>query len=89
MLKVDATTPSLPIGHSDQLEVATPVVTVGFPLDLPQRPSFGMIAGFRSKISRPFIFFPPTQSARELPTQRGEAGRARCSISRVKSSAFS
>jgi S1-C subfamily serine protease len=72
MLKVDATTPSLPIGHSDQLEVATPVVTIGFPLDLPQTPSFGMIAGFdRKYLGR---YFSTTHLRVNLPTQRGEAG---------------
>lgn len=73
MLKVDdVTTPSLPIGHSDQLEVATPVLTVGFPLDLPQTPSFGMIAGFdRKYLGR---YFSTTHIRVNLPTQRGEAG---------------
>ena len=73
MLKVDdMTTPSLPLGHSDQLEVATPVVTIGFPLDLPQTPSFGMIAGF----DRKFLgrYFSTTHLRINLPTQRGEAG---------------
>src|SRR5689334_23167567 len=49
MLKVDMTTPALPIGKADDLEVATPVITIGFPLDLPKTPSFGMIAGFDRK----------------------------------------
>ena len=49
MLKVDLATPALPIGKADDLEVATPVVTIGFPLDLPETPSFGMIAGFDRK----------------------------------------
>jgi serine protease Do len=72
MLKVDATTPSLPIGHSDQLEVATPVVTIGYPLDLPETPSFGMIAGFdRKYLGR---YFSTTHLRVNLPTQRGEAG---------------
>ena len=74
MLKVDvdATTPSLPIGHSSELEVATPVVTIGFPLDLPATPSFGMIAGFdRKYLGR---FFSTTHLRVNLPTQRGEAG---------------
>jgi len=34
MLKVDEATPALPIGKSEELEVATPVVAVGYPLDL-------------------------------------------------------
>ncbi len=72
MLKVDLNTPSLPIGKSDQLEVATPVVTIGFPLDLPKTPSFGMIAGFDHKyLGR---FFSTTHLRVNLPTQRGEAG---------------
>src|SRR5438552_2711251 len=72
MLKVDAVTPALPIGKSEQLEVATPVVTVGFPLDLPKTPSFGMIAGFdRKYLGR---YFSTTHLRVNLPTQRGEAG---------------
>ena len=49
MLKADLATPALPIAKSGQLEVATPVITIGFPLDLPETPSFGMIAGFDRK----------------------------------------
>jgi S1-C subfamily serine protease len=72
MLKVDLTTPSLPLGKSDQLEVATPVVTIGFPLDLPKTPSFGMVAGFdRKYLGR---YFSTTHLRVNLPTQRGEAG---------------
>jgi serine protease Do len=74
MLKVDVdeTTPSLPIGRSSELEVATPVVTIGFPLDLPATPSFGMIAGFdRKYLGR---YFSTTHLRVNLPTQRGEAG---------------
>ncbi len=72
MLKVDMTTPSLPIGQSDQLEVATPVVAIGYPLDLPETPSFGMIAGFdRKYLGR---YFSTTHLRVNLPTQRGEAG---------------
>src|SRR6266852_7815301 len=72
MLKVDLATPALPIGKSEQLEVATPVVTVGYPLDLPETPSFGMIAGFdRKYLGR---YFSTTHLRVNLPTQRGEAG---------------
>ena len=72
ILKVDAPTPALPIGHSSELEVATPVLTVGFPLDLPETPSFGMIAGF----DRKFLgrYFSTTHLRINLTTQRGEAG---------------
>jgi serine protease Do len=72
MLKIDAVTPALPIGSTHQLEVATPVITIGFPLDLPETPSFGMIAGFdRKYLGR---YFPTTHLRVNLPTQRGEAG---------------
>lgn len=72
MLKVDAATPALPIGKSEELEIATPVVTIGYPLDLPETPSFGMIAGFdRKYLGR---YFSTTHLRVNLPTQRGEAG---------------
>ena len=72
MLKVDLATPALPIGKADDLEVATPVVTIGYPLDLPETPSFGMIAGFdRKYMGR---FFSTRHLRVNLPTQRGEAG---------------
>src|SRR4051812_41838615 len=73
LLKADlAPSPALPIGSSSSLEVATPVVTIGYPLDLPQTPSFGMIAGFdRKYLGR---YFSTTHLRVNLPTQRGEAG---------------
>jgi serine protease Do len=72
MLKVDLASPALPIGSSDQLEIATPVVTIGYPLDLSETPSFGMIAGFDRKC---FGGYFPTKHLRvNLPPQRGEGG---------------
>lgn len=72
LLKVDIPTPALPIGKSSDLEVTTPVLTIGFPLDLPKSPSFGMIAG----LDRKFLgrYFSTTHLRVNLPTQRGEAG---------------
>jgi len=72
MLKVDETTPALPIGKSEQMEVATPVVAIGFPLDLQETPNFGMIAGFdRKYLGR---YFSTIHLRVNVPTQRGEAG---------------
>lgn len=72
LLKVDAATPFLPIGKSAELGLATPVVAIGYPLDLPQSPSFGMVAGFdRKYLGR---YFSTTHLRVNLPTQRGEAG---------------
>ena len=72
ILKVDETTPALPIGKSEELEVATPVISIGYPLDLPETPNFGMIAGFdRKYLGR---YFSTTHLRVNVPTQRGEAG---------------
>src|SRR5437773_910298 len=72
MLKIDTTTPALPIGKSEELGVATPVVAIGFPLDLQETPNFGMIAGFdRKYLGR---YFSTIHLRVNVPTQRGEAG---------------
>src|SRR5438105_7959299 len=72
ILKADIATPALPIGKSETMEVATPVMAIGYPLDLPSTPSFGMVAGF----DRKFLdrYFSTTHVRVNLPTQRGEAG---------------
>ena len=72
MLKVDMPTPSLPVGKSESLEVAAPVVTIGYPLDLPETPGFGMIAG----LDRKYLgnYFSTTHLRVNMPIQRGEAG---------------
>lgn len=72
MLKIDTVTPALTIGKSEELEVATPVVAIGYPLDLPETPNFGMVAGLDHKyLGR---YFSTTHLRLNLPTQRGEAG---------------
>jgi serine protease Do len=72
ILKVDETTPALPIGKSEELEMATPVISIGYPLDLPRTPNFGMIAGFDRKcLGR---YFSTIHLRVNVPTQRGEAG---------------
>src|SRR5947209_2336311 len=72
LLQVDLASPALPIGSSSQVEVATPVVTIGYPLDLSETPSFGMIAGFDRKCMGGY--FPTTHLRVNLPPQRGEGG---------------
>ena len=72
ILKVDETTPALPIGKSEELELATPVISIGYPLDLPKTPNFGMMAGFDRKcLGR---YFSTIHLRVNAPTQRGEAG---------------
>src|SRR4051812_21030918 len=72
ILKADLTTPALSLGKSETLEVATPVMTIGYPLDLPETPSFGMVAGFDRKFMG--RHFNTTHVRVNVPTQRGEAG---------------
>src|SRR3954467_5661252 len=72
ILKVDETTPALPIGKSEELEMAAPVVSIGYPLDLPKTPNLGWIAGFDRKcLGR---YFSTIHLRVNGPTQRGEAG---------------
>src|SRR6266498_2296101 len=72
ILKVDETTPALPIGKSEELEMASPVISIGYPLDLQKTPNFGMIAGFDRKcLGR---YFSTIHLRVNVPTQRGEAG---------------
>lgn len=72
MLKIDAPSPALPIGKSEQLSVAAPIVMIGYPLDLPETPCFGMIGGFDRKYLDRYLS--TTHLRANLPTQRGEAG---------------
>src|SRR5256886_12119180 len=72
ILKVDESTTALPIGKSEELELSTPVISIGYPLDLPKTPNFGMIAGFDRKcLGR---YFSTVHLRVNAPTQRGEAG---------------
>ena|GEM_PF-316557 len=72
MLKIDAATPALTVGKSEEMEVATPVIAIGYPLDLPQTPNFGMIAG----LDRKYLgqYFSTVHLRANVATQRGEAG---------------
>src|SRR5436189_2581422 len=72
ILKVDETTPALPVGKSEELELASPVISIGYPLDLPKTPNFGWMAGFDRKcLGR---YFSTIHLRVNAPTQRGEAG---------------
>lgn len=72
LLKVDARTPFLPIGKSSVLEIASPVVTVGYPMDLPITPTLGFIGGFDLRyLDR---YFTTTHIRANVSVQRGESG---------------
>lgn len=48
ILKIDARTPFLQVCKSNDLAVATPVLLIGYPMNLPLTPSLGVIAGIDS-----------------------------------------
>jgi serine protease Do len=72
LLKVAADTPWLSTGDSDDLKMASPVVTIGYPMDLSVTPSFGMIGGFDLKYLNQY--FSTTLIRANIAAQRGEAG---------------
>jgi serine protease Do len=72
ILKADTTSPALPIGKSEGMEVTAPVVAIGYPLDLPETPSLGLVGGFDRKYLG--YYFHTTHLRVNLATQRGEAG---------------
>src|SRR5881392_4099920 len=72
ILKVDTTSPALSIGKSENMEVTTPVIAIGYPLDLPETPSLGLVGGFDRKYLG--YYFHTTHLRVNVATQRGEAG---------------
>ena len=72
ILKVSAETSWLSTGDSDDLKLASPVVTIGYPMDLSVTPSFGMIGGFDLKYLNQY--FSTTLIRANIAAQRGEAG---------------
>ncbi|MDR3406157.1 MAG: S1C family serine protease [Chthoniobacter sp.] len=72
ILKIDAETPFLTFGNSRQLAVASPVIAIGYPMDLPLTPAFGTVGGFDLKYQG--RFFATTHIRANIPVQRGEGG---------------
>jgi serine protease Do len=72
ILKVAASTPWLPLSSAAEPKIATPVVTVGYPMDLPATPNFGIVGGIDKKyLDR---YFPTALIRANLTIQRGEIG---------------
>jgi serine protease Do len=72
VLKVDTTSPFLPIGSSKTLSMGCPLVAVGYPMDLPLSPSFGTVAGFDLMCSG--RYFATRHIRANVPVQRGQGG---------------
>ena len=70
--KVPTGTPFLPMAKPAELAVATPVVAVAYPMDMPLTPTFGMISGLDIKyLGR---YFATTHIRASVPVQRGQGG---------------
>lgn len=72
ILKVDAQTPFLAAGKSRDLPIASPVLTIGYPMDLPVSPGFGTVAGF--DIQYGGRYFAAAHLRANVPVQRGQGG---------------
>ncbi len=72
ILKIEAETPFLPFGNSRQLAVASPIIAIGYPMDLPLTPAFGTVGGFDLKYQG--RYFATTHLRANIPVQRGEGG---------------
>jgi S1-C subfamily serine protease len=56
LVKVDYNSPFIPVGNSKGLSLASPVMAIGFPVNLAATPSFGIVAGFdRQFLGRYFM----------------------------------
>lgn len=73
LLKVEKTgTPFLPLGNSDEVKMATGLISVAYPFNLPLAPSFGFVTGFDVRyLNR---FFATTHIRSNIPVAPGQIG---------------
>ena len=72
LLKIEAETPFLTSGKAHELALASPIIALGYPRELPLTPSFGIVGGFDLKFGG--RYFATTHIRANLPVQRGEGG---------------
>jgi S1-C subfamily serine protease len=72
ILKVEAQTPFLTFGSSRELRTASPVLAIGYPMDLSITPSFGIVGGF--DIQYLGRVFATSHIRANVPVQRGQGG---------------
>jgi serine protease Do len=72
ILKIHTETPWLPLGDSDELAIASPVVTVGYPQGLPLTPNYGIVGGLDEGDLKQL--FATTLIRANIPPQKGEGG---------------
>jgi S1-C subfamily serine protease len=72
ILKIDAVTPWIPLGDSDQIVTASAVMMIGFPLDQSVTPNYGIVGGLDQ--GRENRYFATTLIRANIAAQRGEEG---------------
>jgi serine protease Do len=72
LIKADCTSPFIPIGNAKKLSIASPLMTIGYPVNLDATPSFGVLGGF----DRKFLgrYFMTTHLRVNLPVEPGFGG---------------
>ena len=65
-------TPALPLGNSDELQVGSMVIAIGFPYDLPSAPVVGFVGGFDVKCGGHVFAIPHIRASCKLSP--GQAG---------------
>jgi serine protease Do len=68
----DNGSPSLPLGESTDLKTGYPVLTVGYPLNLPAAPAQGLVSGFDVRYMNQF--FATTHIHASVPISPGQVG---------------
>ena len=72
ILKIAAETPFLTFAKARDLALASPIIALGYPRELPLTPSFGIVGGFDLKFAG--RYFATTHIRANLPVQLGEGG---------------
>lgn len=72
ILKIEAQTPFLAVAKSSELNLASPAMIIGYPMDMPATPSFGLVAGFDIKFLGRLLA--TTHIRVNIPVQRGQGG---------------
>lgn len=72
LLQADVESSFLTLGTATNLTVASPIVAIGYAMDFPVSPQFGMIAGF--DLRHHGRLFSTSHIRANLPVQRGEGG---------------
>ncbi len=72
LIKVDIKSDFIPVSNGMTLPLASPVITIGFPMDMDATPSFGIVGGFDRKFHG--RYFVTTHIRANMPVQAGFSG---------------